>query len=207
MLFVNAIICRIAFGKRYEEEGTERSRIYWLIMETQALDIFMAGTDPSATTMTLVVTHLMKYPSCDKRNIQIATDRSIISATRLRTCNIGGYKIPAKTEVHVNAWAVGRDLKVWENPEEFYLERFIGSSIDYKGLDFQLISFGASRRRCHGIDMGVVTVELALANLLYKFDWEMPVGMNNEDIDFDVISGFTVHKKNALCLRARQIII
>ncbi|KAK4859837.1 hypothetical protein QYF36_012772 [Acer negundo] len=33
--------------------------------------------------------------------------------------------------------------------------------------------------------MGIATVELALANLLYKFDWEMPVGMKKEDLDLD----------------------
>ncbi|WRX31354.1 hypothetical protein QQP08_023841 [Theobroma cacao] len=37
------------------------------------------------------------------------------------------------------------------------------------------------------LHMGVSTLELALANLLYKFDWEMPAGMNKED--FDVIPG------------------
>ncbi|KAK4859551.1 hypothetical protein QYF36_007416 [Acer negundo] len=48
--------------------------------------------------------------------------------------------------------------------------------------------------------MGIVTVELALANLLYKYDWEMPVGMKKEDLDFDALPGIIMHKKNALCL-------
>ncbi|WRX31342.1 Cytochrome P450 - like 10 [Theobroma cacao] len=123
----------------------------------------------------------------------------------MRKCNIGGNEIPAKTLIHVNAWAIGRDPQAWKNPKEFYSERFIDSSIDYKGLDFELIPFGAGRRGCPGIHMGVATLELALANLLYKFDWEMPAGMNKEDLDFDVIPGITMHKKNALCLVAHEI--
>ena len=123
----------------------------------------------------------------------------------LRKCHVGGYEIPAKTLVYVNAWAIGRDPEAWENPEEFYPERFIGSSIDYKGLDFELIPFGAGRRGCPGIHMGVAIVELALANLLYKFNWEMPTGINKEDLDFDVMPGVSMHKKNALCLVARKI--
>ncbi|XWS14488.1 hypothetical protein CRYUN_Cryun35bG0013800 [Craigia yunnanensis] len=123
----------------------------------------------------------------------------LVPRETLRKCKVGGYELPAKTLVYVNAWAVGRDPEAWENPEEFYPERFIGSSIDYKGLDFELIPFGAGRRGCPGIHMAVAIVELALANLLYKFDWEMPTGMNKEDLDFDVIPVLLCTKK-MLCV-------
>ncbi|XP_038717984.1 cytochrome P450 71A1-like [Tripterygium wilfordii] len=119
-------------------------------------------------------------------------------------CNLDGYEIPAKTLVFLNAWAIGRDPEVWENPEEFYPERFIGSSIDFKGQDFGLIPFGGGRRICPGLSMGIATVELSLANLLYKFNWEMPAGMKKEDIDTDVLSSITMHNKNDLFLMARD---
>jgi cytochrome P450 len=117
-------------------------------------------------------------------------------------CNIGGYEIPAKTLVYVNAWAIGRDTEVWENPYVFIPDRFLGSSIDLKGQDFELIPFGAGRRICPGIYMGIATVELSLSNLLYKFDWEMPGGMKREDIDVDdhTQPGLAMHTRDALCL-------
>jgi cytochrome P450 len=116
-------------------------------------------------------------------------------------CNIGGYEIPAKTLVYVNAWAIGRDTEVWENPYVFIPDRFLGSSIDLKGQDFELIPFGAGRRICPGIYMGIATVELSLSNLLYKFDWEMPGGMKREDIDVDHTQpGLAMHTRDALCL-------
>ncbi|KAI3767045.1 hypothetical protein L2E82_17126 [Cichorium intybus] len=113
-----------------------------------------------------------------------------------------GYKIKAKTLVFVNVLAIGRDPETWERPEEFLPERFLGSNIDFKGNDFELIPFGAGRRICPGISMGVVTVDLMLANLVYLFDWGLPNGTNKEDIDFDVFPGITMHKKNDLCLSA-----
>ncbi|XP_059638211.1 5-OH-xanthotoxin synthase-like [Cornus florida] len=121
-----------------------------------------------------------------------------------KKCNINGYEIPPKTCVYVNAWAVGRDPESWEHPEEFLPERFMDSCIDYKGQDFEFIPFGAGRRGCPGIYLGALTVELALANLLNSFDWELPPGMKKEDIDMDVLPGITMHKKNALCLLAKK---
>jgi len=122
----------------------------------------------------------------------------------IQNCNIDGYDIPARTLVFVNAWAIGRDPEAWEIPEEFYPERFFGKSIDFKGQDYELIPFGTGRRGCPGILMGAVTVELALANLLYNFDWEMPQGLKAEDIDMDALPGLSTHKKNALCLMPRN---
>ncbi|KAL6316412.1 hypothetical protein AAG906_018115 [Vitis piasezkii] len=128
----------------------------------------------------------------------------LIPRETLQKCSIDGYEIPPKTLVFVNAWAIGRDPEAWENPEEFIPERFLGSSVDFGGQNYKLIPFGAGRRVCPAIHIGAVTVELTLANLLYSFDWEMPAGMNKEDIDFDVIPGLTMHKKNALCLMAKK---
>ena len=83
----------------------------------------------------------------------------------------------------------------------FIPDRFLGSSIDLKGNEFELIPFGAGRRICPGIFMRIATVELSLSNLLYKFDWEMPGGMKREDIDVDHTQpGIAMHMRDALCL-------
>lgn len=120
-------------------------------------------------------------------------------------CKVNGYDIPAQTRVFVNAWAIGRDDDSWENPEEFVPERFVGSSIDHKGHDFQFIPFGSGRRICPGMNFAIATVELALANLLYTFDWELPSGTRKEDIGTDEAPGLILHKKSELCLVARNV--
>ena len=115
-------------------------------------------------------------------------------------CNIDGYDIEAKTLVQVNTYAIGRDPEVWDKADEFRPERFNGSSIDLKGNDFELTPFGAGRRICPGMLMGLTNLELALANLLYKFDWKMPDGMKPNDLDMELLPGITMHKKVPLCL-------
>ncbi|KAL3537351.1 hypothetical protein ACH5RR_000717 [Cinchona calisaya] len=121
-------------------------------------------------------------------------------------CNIDGYEIQPKTIVYFNAWGIARDPEHWKNPEEFRPERFLGSCVDYKGQDFEFIPFGAGRRGCPGISLGMATVELALANLLYSFDWELPFGMKIEDIGKDVLPGLTLQRKNELCLLAKNYV-
>ncbi|KAJ0983463.1 hypothetical protein J5N97_011718 [Dioscorea zingiberensis] len=124
----------------------------------------------------------------------------LVDRETMQHFKINGYDIPPKTRVIINAWGIGREDSSWENPQEFNPERFMDSSIDMKGHDFQLIPFGAGRRICPGMNLGIQTVELALANLLYCFDWRLPDG--SQDINMDEAPGITVHKKSPLCLVA-----
>ncbi|KDP36612.1 hypothetical protein JCGZ_08428 [Jatropha curcas] len=113
--------------------------------------------------------------------------------------SINGYEIHPKTRIQVNVWAIGRDPKTWKNPEEFFPERFIDNSIDFRGQNYELLPFGGGRRGCPGITMGLALVELALANLLFCFDWKVPNNMEAE-INMEEISGLTTYKKEALML-------
>ncbi|PNX71407.1 cytochrome p450 71d11-like protein [Trifolium pratense] len=117
-----------------------------------------------------------------------------------QVCEINGYHIPVKSRVLVNAWAIGRDPKYWTDPDKFYPERFIDSSIDYRGTHFEYIPFGAGRRICPGMNYGMVSVEHVLALLLYHFDWRLPNGMKNEELELKEEFGATMSRKGDLYL-------
>lgn len=124
----------------------------------------------------------------------------LIPRETMQHFKIDDYDIPPKTRLLINAWAIGRDPNTWENPEEFIPERFDDSSIDYRGLDFELIPFGAGRRGCPGVNFSTMTVHLCLANLLYFFDWQLPAGMDIEDVDITEKPGITVFPTHPLKL-------
>lgn len=202
------------------------------------MNIFLGGTDTSSVMVVWAMTELVKNPHTMKkvqeeiRNVvrtkgfvekydlpKFKYFKAVVKETfrlhpaapllvaheAVKRTTIDGYDILPKTLVYINVWAIGRDTKLWKDPEKFMPERFFETSIDFKGNDFELLPFGAGRRMCPGLNLGIVNMELALANLLYSFDWEIPDGLTMEDIDTDVLPGIAMHKKNPLCLVAKEI--
>ncbi|KAK4762419.1 hypothetical protein SAY86_008187 [Trapa natans] len=112
-------------------------------------------------------------------------------------CEVNGYYIPRGTRLSVNIWAIGRDPDVWESPLEFKPERFLEderlSKIDPRGNSFELIPFGAGRRICAGTRMGIVLVEYVLGSLIHSFEWGLPPG--TDDLDMNESFGLALQKK------------
>ncbi|KAH7663748.1 Premnaspirodiene oxygenase protein [Dioscorea alata] len=122
----------------------------------------------------------------------------------MESCRIQGYDIPKKTRVIVNYWAITRDPKIWDSPEELRPERFENNPIDFKGQhNYEYIPFGAGRRMCPGVHYGATITELALANLVHRFDWKLPDGMAIEDLDMTETHALIVRMKSNLLLVAK----
>ncbi|KAF7072514.1 hypothetical protein CFC21_077625 [Triticum aestivum] len=106
--------------------------------------------------------------------------------------SINGYDIPAGTRVLVMVWSIGRDPELWEAPEEFMPERFLGSRLDVKGQDYELLPFGSGRRMCPGYSLGLKVIQVSLANLLHGFTWRLPDGV---ELSMEEIFGLSTPRK------------
>jgi typhasterol/6-deoxotyphasterol 2alpha-hydroxylase len=93
--------------------------------------------------------------------------------------SVFGYDIPKGARVFVNVWTIGRDPALWHAPEEFLPERFVGSKMDVKWQDLELLPLGSGRRMCPGYNLG-------LASLLHGFTWTLPEGMAKEELSMDM---------------------
>ncbi|KAG6397221.1 hypothetical protein SASPL_143387 [Salvia splendens] len=133
-----------------------------------------------------------KHPSTPLNLPRISTD----------ACVVDGYHIPKNTTLSVNIWAIGRDPDVWENPLDFNPDRFLSGGlqgIEPGGNHFELIPFGAGRRICAGSRMGIVIVEYLLATLMHSFEWDLPAG--SAEMDMEEVFGLALQKAVPLTAR------
>ncbi|XP_062179391.1 desmethyl-deoxy-podophyllotoxin synthase-like [Phragmites australis] len=116
------------------------------------------------------------------------------------SCKILGYDVPKGMLMIMNVWAIGRDPEYWDDAEVFKPERFEGITVDFKGTDFQFLPFGGGRRMCPGIMFAHANIELALATLLYHFDWQLPPGVTPDAVDMTEKFGVDVRPKRDVYL-------
>ncbi|XP_020591188.1 flavonoid 3'-monooxygenase-like [Phalaenopsis equestris] len=120
---------------------------------------------------------------------------------------IDGYLIPKGVTLLINIWAIGRDPVTWpSDPNKFNPDRFGPNSphmnVDAKGNDFELIPFGAGRRMCAGMNLGLRMVHLMTAILLHSFDWALPDDRTANILDMEESCGATMHKAMPLVAKA-----
>ncbi|XP_008236853.1 PREDICTED: cytochrome P450 84A1-like [Prunus mume] len=109
--------------------------------------------------------------------------------------SVAGYSFPIGSRVYINAWAIARDPTAWDEPEAFKPSRFLNDgSPDFKGSDFEFLPFGSGRRSCPGMQLGLYGLEMAVAHLLHCFAWELPDGMNPNELDMNDVFGLTAPK-------------
>ncbi|XWS11331.1 hypothetical protein CRYUN_Cryun38cG0074600 [Craigia yunnanensis] len=134
-------------------------------------DILGAGSESLATIIEWEVSEILKNQELMKKaqNETRSLWRKWLHPPALlilrecrENCVINGYDIPAKTEVIVNAWAIGKGPCYWKEAEEFSPETFLNSSVDFRGTNFDYIPFGAGRRICYHLGYPVLSYHLQI---------------------------------------------
>ncbi|XP_024976672.1 flavonoid 3'-monooxygenase [Cynara cardunculus var. scolymus] len=114
------------------------------------------------------------------------------------SCEVNGYYIPKGSTLLVNVWAIARDPKMWTDPLEFRPSRFLPGgekpNANVKGNDFEIIPFGAGRRICAGMSLGLRMVQLLIASLVHAFDWELANGLDPEKLNMEEAYGLTLQR-------------
>lgn len=113
---------------------------------------------------------------------------------------LNNYIVPKGTQVLVNTWAIGRDSTLWEDSLKFKPERFLTSSLDVRGHDFELVPFGAGRRICPGMPLASRVLPVMLGSLLNNFNWKLDSGSEHNELDMNEKFGITLQKANPLCV-------
>ncbi|KAJ8450759.1 hypothetical protein Cgig2_021231 [Carnegiea gigantea] len=106
---------------------------------------------------------------------------------------IGGYHIPAGSEIIINLYGCSRDKTQWENPEEWLPERFLDDKYDPHDL-YKTMAFGAGKRLCAGSLQAMLISCTSIGRLVQEFQWTVQPG---EEEDVDTL-GLTTHKLHPL---------
>ncbi|KAJ0557609.1 putative cytochrome P450 [Helianthus annuus] len=211
------------------EDNTSGHRLTKEDVKALIMDILGAGVDTTIVTLvwamseiarsvrvmqklqTEIRNHTGRKPKVDILDITKMTYLKMVVKETLRLhapvplliphecmshCQIGGYDVLPGTGALINAWGIGRDPSTWgENAAEFYPERF-----EKFEVDFEMVPFGSGRRSCPAMNTAPTTIEFVLANLLYWFDWEVPDGVKNEDLNMQEEGTLVLRKKVPLRL-------
>ncbi|KAK9146035.1 hypothetical protein Sjap_005938 [Stephania japonica] len=213
---INALLLEI-FGAAAD---TTASTIEWAMVEilknlrvlhklrselTERLNPKSGNTTNNVHKMTLKeadLPHLPYLQAITKETLRLHPATPLLLPRRaLKACKVMEYTIPKDCQILVNAWAIGRDPKTWENALAFLPERFLESQVDYRGNgNFELVPFGGGRRICPGVPLASQLIPLIVGSMIWNFDWGLPCGMSPHELTREEKFGLTLQKDPPLVL-------
>ncbi|KAF8688180.1 hypothetical protein HU200_042414 [Digitaria exilis] len=215
--------CRVDTGPRMLMV-TEMAPLVW--------EFIVAGAESVASSVEWALAHLVTQPEVqNKLYREVVPDESLRSTPYLRAVvleclrmhptvplivrevgaqqgtKVGGAAAgTTTTRFSVMASDIGRNGKVWTDPDAFRPERFVaGGEGECVGpipgpKEIKMMPFGAGRRHCPGAGMGMVHIACFLAALVREFEWA-PSADSGGAVDFEELDVFFKVMKTPLRLR------
>lgn len=87
-------------------------------------------------------------------------------------CEIGGYRVPAGTQVFMFQWITQRDRRFYNRPAEFQPERWT-EDFEARLPKYAYFPFGGGPRACIGASFAMMEIILVLATIGQKFRLEL----------------------------------
>ncbi|TVU19457.1 hypothetical protein EJB05_35607, partial [Eragrostis curvula] len=161
-------------------------------------DMFAAGTDTSFIVLEWAMSELVKNPAAMEglqRELRAASADAKTTTPFLRAVVKETLRLHPPTPLLVPHECM-RDTTVLG----FHVAKDTRA-----GAHFQFIPFGGGRCVGPGMQFALATVELALANLVRLFDWELPDGAAPGELDMSDAPGLTMKRRVPLRLVAKPL--
>ncbi len=116
--------------------------------------------------------HLPFTLACFEETMRLFPPAPFIVRQAVKDDTHGDIKIAAKSILFLNTWQLHRHKTLWDKPEAFIPERFMGKARDTIGR-FQYLPFGVGERVCIGQRFALQEAAILIALLArnYRFDY------------------------------------
>ncbi|XP_004486599.1 ent-kaurene oxidase, chloroplastic-like [Cicer arietinum] len=104
---------------------------------------------------------------------------------------LGGYHIPAGSQITINIYACNMDNDRWENPDQWIPERFLDEKYETSDL-YKTMAFGGGKRVCAGSLEAMLITCTAIGRFVQEFEWELGQG-EEEDVDTSALTTNRLH--------------
>lgn len=111
---------------------------------------------------------------------------------------LGGYHIPAGSQIAINIYGCNMDKNKWENPLEWKPERFLDEKYDPSDL-YKTMAFGAGKRVCAGSLQAMLIACTAIGRFVQQYEWDLGQGQE-ENVDTMCL---TTHRLQPLQVKLR----
>ncbi len=133
-----------------------------LVRHTDKLRRLTAEIDEGATDeyMTAVV----------NETLRVRPVVPVVARTLRQELQVGAYRLPVGTRVVPSIYLTNRSPRVYDDPEAFRPERFLGNAPE----TFSWIPFGGGIRRCIGASFALLEMKLMLRTILSELEPRLP---------------------------------
>lgn len=148
---------------------------YLLANDTKARDRLEAEVDALDIDTTPPEKWIEVLPytlACFEETMRLYPPAPFIAREAIEADSFGDTNVPAGSVVMVNAWQLHRHKTLWDNPNAFIPERFLGKARER--IDrLQYLPFGVGERVCIGQRFAMQEAVILIAILMrrYRFDY------------------------------------
>jgi cytochrome P450 family 135 len=159
-------------------------------LRDELVTLLLAGHETTATSVAWAIERLVRHPEQLARltaeidggegeeyvqaviyeTMRVRPVVPLVVRTLEEPLRVGEHELPRGTRVAPSIYLTNRDPRVYESPEEFRPERFVGSQPE----TFSWIPFGGGIRRCIGASFATLEMKLMLRTILSELEPALP---------------------------------
>ncbi|HEX8866149.1 MAG TPA: cytochrome P450, partial [Lentzea sp.] len=134
----------------------------------------VAGLDLVAEGTAQALQRLPLLQAVVKESLRLYPPVWFLGRRTLAPTTLGGYALPTGSQVFYSVYTIQRDPAIYDDPDEFKPQRWLGGGTKYPRTAF--LPFGAGVRNCIGEHFAWIETSIALVNVVQRYHLSLVPG-------------------------------